>query len=461
MKFTCTIIVLLLAILGVWAMLRVSGGWNGHLLAESRGHSTVRRLLDPSALPVDELSRITLRRGDVTLRFERRGNPPHWMQVEPFEHPMDPFSIRQLAIQARETESLDVIDPDHLRGGLSLDALALDPPAAEVTYEWPGGHLTLELGRRAVAGRAYLRIKGQDAIHIVTPRLHERAIDTDHKEWRDRTIFADAGVNSSRIHWQAGEYRLTLEQQRKQWMMTEPSRTRLDEASRDAYMQAIGRAVIAGFILDQPTQADLARFGLAEPAARISVVNGPERSQTLFIGARAGGGTMDHFGMIEGRPVVVRLSGAVIAAMLRQPPDLAAMTASGAVPADVKSIVIRSADGEVRLERELEKWRGVTGAASAAGDDSPSPREINAAHANQLLEQLTSLRATSVEFAPYPRELEVATITLHGFEGRALDTVRIVQEKETGRWGMENGDNVIRIYPAGLNLRLKPPDFGL
>ena len=155
--------------------------------------------------------------------------------------------------------------------------------------------------------------------------------------------------------------------------------------------------------------------------------------------------------MIEGRPVIVRLSEAVLNAFFRPAESLAAPTGSGVNPADVKAIVIRSESGELRLERDLDKWR-----APAHGN-----LEINAAQAQELLDQLCTLRAPNIEFKAYPVDLEIATITLHGFDQKALDTVRIAQETDKPGTALENGDNVLRVFPQGLKLRLTAADYGL
>ena len=457
-----TIFVIVLALIGVTAMAFVAKR------DLSGSHASGRRLmlLDSQRLPLEEISRITLKRsGDPALVFERTGSG--WVQVEPFAHPMDAFSIRQLAQQALQLEIIDQLSKDELPESLSSSALALDPPSTTVTYEWSGGMMTLNLGKSFLAGRAYLQIAGDDAIYVVNQSLHERAVTSDPKEWRERAIFLDVGVESDRIERNDGGSPLVLARDRKQWKMIEPVQTRLDPAARDALLQEFGRAHVGGFILDQPT--DLSRFGLSDPIASIAVMTtrlregdgdaedsadapkGQIEVQRLLIGSPVSVGSQDRFGLIEGRPGVVRVPASVLASLFRKPENLVAATASGVVPADVKTIVIRKGESELRLVRDLEKWRA----------PEHENVEVSAEAVNELLQQLTALQAPAVEFKPYPRELEVATITFHGFDGKALDTVRIAQEKDTGRWALENGDNVLRVFPPGLKLSLTADDFGL
>lgn len=472
MKLASTIIAVLLAAIGVAAML--------YTARHDVGRGVVvgpKRLLQQSDLPVDDVDRITIARaGETPLVFQRTGSD--WSQTQPFAHPMDPFSMRQMAVAARELEVVDRIPPDALGSDQSLTTLQLAPPASEITYQWPGGSMTLELGRRSVAGRAYLRRKGDDAVCIVNQKLHERVLDMNPMEWRDRRIFQHAGADSDSIELRNGESKMVLLRDGRKWSMTEPVRTRVDEKNLDAFLQALGRATVSDYILDVKDPKELANFGLANPAIALTVFTKPQSpappasaggtnvtsapstqpapiptgiTETLFVGQPRNTTALDRFGMIGGRPVVVSLSGPVLGALFRGPESLASPTGSGVNPADVKSLVIRTASEEFKLERDLEKWRAV----------SKDQTEVDPAQVQDLLEQLCLLRAPSVELKTYPRELELATITFFGFNGKALDTVRIAQEKDKPATALENGDSVLRVFPQGLKLRLTAADFGL
>ena len=154
--------------------------------------------------------------------------------------------------------------------------------------------------------------------------------------------------------------------------------------------------------------------------------------------------------MIQGRPVVVRLSEPVLRALFRRPESLADPTGSSVLAPDVKSLVIRGPGGEFRLVRDLDRW-------SAPQYGVEVPRQL----VQDLLEQLTALRAAEIEFRPHPHEMEVATVTLYGFDATPLDTVRIAREADSGRWSLENGDDVLRFYPKNLQIRITPSDFDL
>lgn len=416
--------------------------------------------LIPTSFPVDAVDRIVLERNPrgataTTMRLVFARSESGWMQTEPFVYPMDPFSMRQLAVAAAQTRVVDRVTSS--RSGETAVApadLGFDPPEATITFVWAGRTMTLELGRRGIAGRAYVRVQGEQDILVVSQELHLRAIEMDPKEWRDRSLFREVGIESDRIIREAGPMRVVMERERRRWQMLEPAHTRIDSEALDVYMQRLGAARASSFIADQP--ASLERYGLTQPLGSVAVVSsargeGGPTVQRLLIGGPAGGPTFDHYCMIEGVPVVLRVPGQVLQAMLAHPRELIDPTGTGVQPEDVKSVRIVHNGGELTFERDLERWRAV----------SHDRREVPAAMVQQLLTRLCVARAAAVEIVSYPRELETAVVTLFGFDSRPLDTVRVVHDPASGQWGLENGDDVLRVFSREFDLKLKPEEFGL
>ncbi len=444
-----TIVVVILAVIGVVAAVVLWRATPGEAVTSGPPGGGVR-LAATAGVPVEAVDRITLARLDEpTLVFARADGG--WMQIEPFRYPMQFYSMRQLAELAAEITVVARIDPQEQSG----TDLGLDPPLTVLTCGWPDGEVTLQLGRRGVAGRSYLRAKGDPTIHVVTGELYERAVETDPKNWRDRTLFAGLSADTDHVEIADGLNRTVIERVGKRWMMIEPLRTRADELTRNELFSALARARSDGFILDQPD--DLAKFGLAEPAAGL-VVRATARTadgestvqeQRLLVGSRMGVGSEDRFALVQGRPVVVRLPEPVLRALFVPLSTLIDPTASGVNAADVKTIVIRRAGGELRLQRDLERWLAPDLGA-----------EVSAERVETLLDLLTRQRAAQVEIvAPLPAG--VMSVTLYGFGGRPLDTVRIVSHPDRKGLGLENGDNVLRIFPPDRRIPVTAEDFGI
>ncbi len=447
MRTRPTIAVLVVAAIGVAAAVFV---WRAEDQGGARGGEG-GALLGAGELPVDEVVRVTLRRGEETLVFER-GESMTWSQTSPFAHPMDPYSIRRLAIGAAEA----VVASRHEAGGADL---GLDRPRAVLAYEWPGGGLTLELGRRGVAGRWYVRRAGRADACAATGELYERAVEMDHREWRDRALFPGAGIEAQEILIVDGDRRTLLRREQRTWMMIEPVRTRVDRAARDGLVMALASAKSGGFILDRPP--DPAAFGLAEPAGSVTVrgertveragqVLREPHEQTLLVGAPLAVGSQDRFGMVQGRPVVVRVPESAVAAIFREAVALVDPTGTAVEPADVQGLVVRGPQGPFEIRRELDRWT------------SPDlGAEIPSKIVEEFLEKLARDRAAEIDLRPYPRDLEAGTVTLVGPGNHPLDTVRVVLDPETGRIALENGDDVLRVMPPGFQISLTPGAFGL
>ncbi len=401
-------------------------------------------------LPVDAVERIALERpGEKPLVFERRGQA--WVQVEPFGHPMDGFSIRQLAVNAAHAEVQRRLEPGEIdKGDLQLEGIG----RATLRCSWPAGEVVLTFGRRGVAGRWYLATPSDGAVYVAAGDFYERAVEMDPKEWRDRTLFSGDLAEIESIEIAQGPQPLKLERRGRAWMMAEPHRTRADEMKLNALLSALGRAKTGGFIADQPE--DVAPFGLAEPAARLTVrfaaapsaAPGGPSSECLLVGDRMAVNSEDRFGMIEGRPVVVRLPEALLRAVFPKALDLVAATGSGVHAADVKAIVVRGPDGDLRLERDLDRW-----IAPDRGGAEVATRQVEA-----LLELLTARRADEVRVDPARRFSTI--VTLYGFDGKPKDTVRIDRDEE-GRLLIENGDGILRYFPKEVPAPLTAAAFSL
>jgi len=406
-------------------------------------------LIESGKLVPEEVRTVVVERaGEEPMRFERNGEA--WSQVSPIVHPMDPFSIRQLIGQAAQSQVLDEVELSGDEEALSKEMLGLSPPLARISYESPAGSVSLLLGRIGLGGRAYVQVMGDDRVLVIKSDLHDRAAVMDPREWRDRTLLPGVSVDAQRISYQAAGASLVLERERRRWKLVQPVATRADTTAVEAYVANLAKAQLDGFILDAPDSLD--RFGLEPGVGVVEVMmDNSSTTQRVRIGLPIGAASGDRFGVVEGRPTVVRINRATVEAMFPAVELLIAPTGSGVPSADVKTITIRAGGSELEFERDLEKWRSLT----------HDGLEISATLVEELLRQLTELRAPRVSVEPYPMEQQAAIITLGGFGGKPLDTVRIVKDETTGNWGFENGDNVLRIFPASMKLRLAPSDYGL
>ena len=407
-------------------------------------------------IPVDEVDRVVVERRDADgtgrMRFVFTRDDAGWAQVEPFKVAAEGFAIRQLAVAAadlvatRRTPASEVASDAE-----GLGRLGLEPADARVELTWPGGSTAIDLGARTVAGRAWIRPVGSEDLLVVNDALHQRAVEDDPRNWRSRRLFpSESEVVGVELH--NGAVVTRLEREGRRWAMRSPIETRADPEAIDRLVGIIGRVEHDGFVADDPS--DLARFGLAEPAASLVAIRDDDEVERLLVGGPSGLVGRDRFAMIEGVPTIVRLDEATLRGLLPAVTSIVEPTGTGVRPADVRSITIDSDAGSVEVVRDLDRWN-----ASLAAGGNTLDGEADPAVVDRLLDLLSNTRATEVLVQDFPQQLQVATIVLHGFDGRPLDAVRVARERNAGRWALENGDGVLRLFPSSTQLPLVPDDF--
>ena len=441
MRWTATLILMLCA-----AALVVAAWWIHESDPDRRRRIESTPLVAIDQLPRDEVDRIELRvEGEAPLEFQRE-NGQWWMTV-PFRHAAQYTSMLELIEAALTTRIVDRIE--QIEEG-DLARLSLQPPRGTIVYSAGGRTIQIELGQSGLGGRAYIRLDGGDHVLIVDDALPRKVFQDNPVRWREHALFPGADIEVDRIERTVGDNEVVFERSGRAWSIVQPIQTRVDAEAMGTHAINLARAAWTDVLMDQPD--DLATYGLDPPVARLSITRNGE-TQVLLVGDRLGSASQDRSAMIEGVPVVLSLDGRTVASILPDPATLIDHRASRVRPADVKTIEIEGPSGTFRLQRSLEHW------VAPGHDDQEVPPE----RVEELLQSMTTLRATEVELRDdYPSELERARVTFLGFDGSPLDTVRLLREQpETGKWAMENGDNVLRVHPEFLVLHLRPVDYGL
>ncbi|MEE2973585.1 MAG: DUF4340 domain-containing protein [Planctomycetota bacterium] len=441
-------------LLVVWIVALLLGlaafaSWRSHPTAEA---AAARTAVHDVPIPVDDVTGLRIVRpgvdGGPALELDFTRTAAGWRQTNPFEVAADGFAIRQVVLAAADLVSTRRHDVDDLEASGGLARLGLDATATTVELAWPGGGTTLELGARTVAGRGWMRVEGADEVLVVDDTLHQRAIEDDPRNWRSRRLFpAENEIVEIRIV--NGDDVTTLRRQGRRWRMQDPVETRVAGDAIDRILAVLGRVEHDGFVADRPS--DPARFGLADPAAIMDVVRDDGTVERLLIGGPAGLVGRGRFAMVEGVPTVLRLDEPTLRGLLPAVATYIDPTGTGTDPADIRFLQIEATDGRIRLERDLDRWR--------ISIDDGAAREVSGAQVDVLLSVLTSTNSNEIQLLDFPASLEVATIVLHGFDGRPIDAIRVARESGEGRWALENGDGVLRLLPRNTDIPLGRADW--
>ena len=384
-------------------------------------------ILQHVAIAFNDVNRIELQRGDEQLLFERTDGI--WWQTQPFACRMDTSSMVALVERVQGLLLLGDVS-----GEVSKEAIGLGQGAHSLSLATTTNKITIHLGRLMLGGRAYASV--DDGVPVVVSQsLHRLAVETDHRYWRDIRLFPDMAVDIQRIERRIDNDTLVIDQSSGKWMIREPVSARVHEAALVEWIGRLASLKLGSFVVDEPE--DLALFSLLSPRASIAVTNSAGDTRMLLIGGRVSAGSQDRYVKLNDTPMVFRMQWDALSQLFPSTEIIAAPTGSGVSLFDVKRIRIAIKNGETILRRELEAWV----------DETRGDRVVDQAEVRQLLEWLLESHPTSVAIGPYPRELQVATITFEGYDRMPMDTVRIAVQDD-GNWILDNGEHVLRLHPA-------------
>lgn len=439
------LVLLAAALVPAWILLRERPGSGA--MRESR-----TSLFAPDEIPIERIDRIELSpRAGARLAFVRSGEG--WAQVEPFAHPADPAAIREVIDVAAALQCSRAVDPLSLAADARA-ALGLDPPLATLTLRWEGGARTILLGRRTVAGRAWVQVDGRPEAASADAALHALAVDGDPRQWRAVRLFdpgsADVG-NVEILYGAAPGQRLELVRRAARWSIDGAVRTRADPEAVRGYLEALARAEADAFAADEP--GDLSAFGLSRPERLVRIGRAGAEAPPVGlveVGAPVAEGAVERFARIMGRPAVVQLGGKALAALFPPPAFFVDPRGCDAVPADVRTVSFFPFDAasgpaaapSFTLERQGDGWSITTEQGRGTGD---------AERVRRLLAQLCEARAPAVAFQPMPEALRTGEFVLAAGGGTELARIRVAHEPD-GQWALDGGEGVLRVFPPGFGL---------
>lgn len=387
---------------------------------------TTRLLFQNSPFRFDETQKIRLQKNGEEYEFERK--ELEWWMTSPFQLRMDSSSMSALV---RAVQGSQVIG--ELTSETNPTVLGLGEQSKSITLTDGNETISVRLGRKTLGGRAYAQVEGGEPV-IINQSLHRRAIDMDYRLWRDVRLFPDFAIDGIGIEREVNTNRLLLNRTSGRWEMLEPVSAKVDQEVLLEWVGKLATIRVSSFVIDVPT--DLAMFGLQNPVASFTVHNQNGTTHKLLIGGRVSAGSQDRYIMLEGRPVVDKVRWEALSELFLQTELLVDATGSAVSRFDVKQVTVRSGENEVKVQRRLEQWVNENGV------------PVDAQEVDALLTWVLDTKPPRVVIAQYPRDAEIATITIEGYDLLPLDTVRIALDSRSGDLILENGDNVLRLHSA-------------
>ncbi len=261
----------------------------------------------------------------------------------------------------------------------------------------------------AIVGGVALYI-GHQPVPEKTPKLFAIAssdIDKIDLRYPDREIILQRGGANS-------------------WKIVKPVETDADQATADGVANAVSGLEITDTVAQNT--ADLAEFGLANPAVAVTVTTKDKRTLPgIMVGKDTPVGSSSYIKTTD-KPAILLVSSGFPAQVNKTLNDLRSRILFGFKPDDIHKIVIAPAGTPaIELDRSGDKW-AIVKPGSYAADDS---------EVKQFLDTLTGARAVNF-VADEPKDLDKyglekpsLTVSIHGGKDNAQESL-MLGAKETG-----------------------------
>ena len=311
------------------------------------------------AIPFERasLKAIALKNESGALRLEKQGET--WTLTQPLHADADKDAVEGLL------NSLEFARVERRLGaGGDRKQYGLDPPKASVTIETtpPGETRTLLVGEVSpIGGSCYALLPGTNEIAVVGSTIGDLT-RKDLLALRDKSLLSLDAWKVKKLTLERGKETIRLEKPDDGWIVKQPVEAPADGPTITDLLNALATLRATRFDTESPSQADLKRFGLSPPQARLTLLQeGWDVEKSVLFGKEATGG--GRYERTVGRDPVVTVPADFWAKVTTKFFDLRRRELMGVQQYRVETITLsRHGQPAVTLKRDKEQTWSVSGA---------------------------------------------------------------------------------------------------
>ena len=240
----------------------------------------------PIAIDRASLKAIRITNGNGELRLEKEGEG--WKLTAPIQAPADKDAVEGL-INAVEMAHVE----RRIKDEGSRKDFGLDPPRATLQIETAAGGQgeTLAVGdSNPIGGTRYALLPGTNEVAVVSGSLGDVA-DKTLFALRDKSLLALDAWKMKRFAIERGRETIRMEKPDEGWIIRQPVEAPADGPTITDLLTALQNLRATSIPSEHPTDADLRKFGLQPPQARLVLFQeGWDADKTVVFGKEDPGG---------------------------------------------------------------------------------------------------------------------------------------------------------------------------
>lgn len=261
---------------------------------------------------IEEL-RVKSESGDAsTLAKEKDG----WRLTEPVATAAAETEVSGITSALAQLEMVRLVEEKPA----NLNDYGLASPRIEVDFKAAGDKdfRSLLIGQKSPAGgNLFAKRKGDDKVFLIAA-FQEQTFNRSTFDLRDKAALHFDRDKVDRIVIDAGGKALELSKSGNDWSLTKPVKTASDFSAVEGLVGRLLSAQMKSIASDNPSPADLKKFGLDKPAATVSLGMGSATAALQF-GSKAADGTL--YAKDASKPLVMTIDSSLVDELKKGPDD--------------------------------------------------------------------------------------------------------------------------------------------
>jgi len=336
------------------------------------------------AAKIDELKMTTAAGDATTLKKENGG----WQIVQPAPLKADESEASSITSALASAEVTRVIDENPT----NLNEYGLSNPRVEVDFKAAGdkGYRKLLIGDKTPTGGGIYAKRNDEKRVFSIASFQENTFNKTAFDLRDKSLLKFDREKVDAIDVNAGGKPLTIAKEGGDWKITKPVQSKADFGSVEGLIGKLQTAQMKSMVAEDPSPADLKKYGLDKPEATVNLNAGSARA-TLLVGGKAPDGNT-VYARDASKPAVVTIESSLADDLKKGADDYRRKDLFEFRPFNATHIELTRNGQTIVLDRVKgqgenapDKWHRV----------SPNPSDVDKDKMDGLLSKLSNMRAAS------------------------------------------------------------------
>jgi uncharacterized protein DUF4340 len=369
------------------------------------------------ATKIDEI-KVTSAAGDATL-LKKDSNG--WQILQPITAKADESEATSVTSALASAEISRVIDENPS----DLNEYGLSNPRIEIDFKAAGDkqYRKLLIGDKTPTSATIYAKRNDEKKVFAIPAFQETSLNRTTFDLRDKVLIKFDREKVDAVDISAAGKPLTIAKGTGDWKITKPIQTNADFGSVEGLIGRLQSAQMKSMAADEPSTADLKKYGLDKPEVTVNLNAGSSRA-TLLIGAKAPDGTT-VYARDAARPAVVTIESALADELKKGADDYRRKDLFEFRPFNATRMEL-SRNGQTVV---LDRVKGQNDKPDTWKRTSPNPGDVDKDKMDSLLSKLSNMRAASFVESTAKTGLDkpALTVTVKFDEGKKEEKVTFGQ----------------------------------